>query len=54
MILRRRVSEAEVPDILTSCHDSACGGHLLGHLQAKRSCESDTSGLPYLRIFTHT
>ena len=31
-ILRRCMSEAEVPDILTSCHDSACGGHFSGQL----------------------
>ena len=31
-ILRRCVSEAEVPDIFTSCHNSACGGHLSGHV----------------------
>ena len=32
IILRRFVSKAEVPDILTSCHDSACGGHFSGQL----------------------
>ena len=35
-ILRRCVSEAEVPDILTSCHDSACGGHFLGQLTGQK------------------
>ena len=35
-ILRRCVSEAEVPDILTSCHDSASGGYFLGQLTCQK------------------
>ena len=35
-ILRRCVSEAEVPDILTSCHNSACGGHFSGQLTGQK------------------
>ena len=35
-ILRRCVSEAEVPDILTSCHDSTCEGHFLGQLTSQK------------------
>ena len=35
-IPRRCVSEAEVPDILTSCHNSACGGHFLGQLTGQK------------------
>ena len=35
-ILRRCVSEAEVPDILTSCHDSACEGHFSGQLTGQK------------------
>ena len=35
-ILRRCVSEAEVPDILTSCHDSACGGHFSRQLTGQK------------------
>ena len=30
------MSEAEVPDILTSCHDSACGGHFSGQLTGQK------------------
>ena len=35
-ILKRCVSEAEVPYILTSCHDSACGGHFSGQLTGQK------------------
>ena len=35
-ILRRCVSEVEVPDILTSCNDSACGGHFSGQLTGQK------------------
>ena len=35
-ILRRCVSEAEVPDILTSCHDSVYGGHFSGQLTCQK------------------
>ena len=35
-ILRRCVSEAEVPNILTSCHDSACRGHFSGQLTGQK------------------
>jgi hypothetical protein len=31
-LLRRCVSEVEVPSILAACHDSACGGHFSGQL----------------------
>ena len=36
-VLGRCVSEVEVPDILTSCHDSACGGHFSGQLTGQKS-----------------
>ena len=35
-ILRRCVSEIEVPSILAACHDSACGGHFAGLLTGQR------------------
>ena len=35
-ILRRCVSEAEVPDILTTCHDSAYEGHFTGQLTGQK------------------
>ena len=35
-ILQRCVSEAEVPDIIASCHDSACGGHFSGQLRGQK------------------
>ena len=35
-ILRRCVSEAEVSDIITSCHDSACAGHFSGQLTGQK------------------
>ncbi|BFI32702.1 hypothetical protein MPTK2_3g07970 [Marchantia polymorpha subsp. ruderalis] len=35
-ILRRCVSEVEVPSILEACHDSACGGHFSGKLTGQK------------------
>lgn len=35
-ILRRCVSEVEVPTILEACHDSACGGHFSGQLTGQK------------------
>ena len=35
-ILRRRVTKAKVLDILTSCHDSACGEHFSGELTGQK------------------
>ena len=35
-ILRRCVSEAKVPGILTSYDDSACGGHFSGQLTCQK------------------
>ena len=35
-ILRRCMDYTEVPDILKACHDSACGGHLLGRLTRQK------------------
>ena len=35
-ILRRCVSQVEVPGILEACHDSACGGHFSGQLTGQK------------------
>ena len=35
-ILKRYVSQVEVPDILEACHDSACGGHFSGQLTGQK------------------
>jgi len=35
-LLRRCVSEVEVPSILAACHDSACGGHFSGQLTGQK------------------
>ena len=35
-ILRRCISQVEVPDILEACHDSACGGHFSGQLTGQK------------------
>ena len=35
-IIKRCMSEAKVLDILTSCHDSACGGNFLGELTGQK------------------
>ena len=35
-IRRRCVAEAEVPNIIASCHDSACGGHFSGQLTGQK------------------
>ena len=51
-ILRRYVSQVEVPTILEAYHDSACGNISLAYLQAIKYLELDIFDLPYLR--THT
>ena len=35
-LLRRCVSEMEVPDIIAACHDSACGEHISGQLTGQK------------------
>ena len=50
-LLRRCVSKVEVSSILEACHESACGGHFLANLAAKRFLEHDI--FAYLvQIFT--
>ena len=53
-ILRRCVSEAEVPDIITPCHDSACGGHFSGQLTGQKILRAGYVCLSCLRILTRT
>ena len=49
-LFRRSVSKVEVSSILATCHDSACGGHFLANLPAKRLLEYDIFGLLCSRI----
>lgn len=41
-LLRRCVSEVEVPSILAACHDSECGRHSSGQLTEQKILRAST------------
>ena len=50
-IIRRCVLEVEVPDIFTSCHDSACGGHFTGQLTGQKILRAGYFSLTLFKDF---